>query len=111
MQQRVSGHTLASYRDTFRLGLDFIQKKTGRPASQQMLEDWDAPNILRFLDYLEKERGCQPRTRNSRLGALRAFMRYVSQQEPAALALSSRVLTIPMKRFDRPCWAFFPKKN
>jgi integrase/recombinase XerD len=29
MQQRVSGHTLASYRDTFRLGFEFIRKKTG----------------------------------------------------------------------------------
>ena len=36
------------------------------------------------------------------LAALRAFMRYVAQQEPSALALASRVLAIPMKRFDRP---------
>lgn len=111
MQQRVSGHTLASYRDTFRLGFEFIRKKTGRTASQQTLEDWDAPNILRFLDHLEKERGCQPRTRNSRLAALRAFMRYVSQQEPAALALSSRILAIPMKRFDRPLLGFLSKEE
>jgi site-specific recombinase XerD len=111
MQQRVSGHTLASYRDTFRLGFEFIRKKTGRAASQQTLEDWDAPNTLRFLDHLEKERGCQPRTRNSRLAALRAFMRYVSQQEPAALALSSRVLAIPMKRFDRPLLGFLSKEE
>lgn len=54
MQQRVSGHTLASYRDTFRLGFEFIRKKTGRAASQQTLEDWDAPNTLRFLDHLER---------------------------------------------------------
>ena len=111
MQQRVSGHTLASYRDTFRLGFEFIRKKTGRQASQQTLEDWDAPNILGFLDHLEKERGCQPRTRNSRLAALRAFMRYVSQQEPAALALCSRVLAIPMKRFDRPLLGFLSKEE
>jgi site-specific recombinase XerD len=71
-QQQVSPHTLASYRDT-----------------------------LRFLDHLEQERGCQTRTRNVRLAALRAFMRYVSQQAPEALALTSQVLAIPLKRFDR----------
>jgi integrase/recombinase XerD len=109
IQQRVSNHTLASYRDTFRLGFAFIQKKTGRAASQQQLADWEAPNILEFLDYLERERGCQPRTRNARLAAIRAFMHYVAQQEPTALALSSRILAIPMKRFDRPLVGFLSK--
>jgi site-specific recombinase XerD len=109
IQQRVSGHTVASYRDTFRLAFEFIQKRTGRAANQQSLADWEAPTILAFLDYLEKERGCEPRTRNARLAAIRAFMRYVSQQEPTALALSSRVLAIPMKRFDRPLAGFLTK--
>lgn len=109
IQQRVSGHTVASYRDTFRLAFEFIQKKTGRAANQQSITDWEAPTILAFLDYLEMERGCEPRTRNARLAAIRAFMRYVSQQEPTALALSSRVLAIPMKRFDRPLVGFLTK--
>jgi integrase/recombinase XerD len=109
IQQCVSGHTVASYRDTFRLAFEFIQKRTGRAANQQSLTDWEAPTILAFLDHLEKERGCEPRTRNARLAAIRAFMRYVSQQEPTALALSSRVLAIPMKRFDRPLAGFLTK--
>lgn len=109
IQQRVSGHTVASYRDTFRLAFEFIQKQTGRDPSQQSLADWEAPTILRFLDYLEKVRGCEARTRNARLAAIRAFMRYVAQQEPTALALSSRVLAIPMKRFDRPLLGFLTK--
>src|SRR6185503_10425715 len=46
LQQRVSGHTLASYRDTFRLGVQFIKQQTGREASRQRLEDWDAVNVL-----------------------------------------------------------------
>ena len=109
IQQRVSGHTVASYRDTFRLAFGFIHKRTGRSPSQQSLADWEAPAILGFLDYLEKERDCQARTRNARLAAIRAFMRYVGQQEPTALALSSRVLAIPMKRFDRPLVGFLTK--
>jgi site-specific recombinase XerD len=40
------------------------------------------------------------------LAAIRAFMRYVGQQEPMALAVSSRVLAIPMKRFNRPLLGF-----
>jgi integrase/recombinase XerD len=101
-QQAVSPHTLASYRDTLRLLLAFIQRKTGRAPSQQRLEDWDSLQLVGFLDYLEKERDCQARTRNSRLAAIRTFMRYVAQEEPSAMALAQRALAIPMKRFDRP---------
>ena len=100
-QQQVSPHTLASYRDTLRLLLAFVQRQSGHAPSQQTLGDWNGPTVLRFLDHLEKERGCQARTRNVRLAALRAFMRYVSQQAPEALALASQVLAIPLKRFDR----------
>lgn len=101
-QQAVSPHTLASYRDTFRLLLAFIELKTGRVPSRQRLQDWESAQLARFLDYLEKERGCQVRTRNSRLAAIRSFMRYVAQEEPSAVALAQRALAIPMKRFDRP---------
>lgn len=100
-QQQVSPHTLASYRDTLRLLLAFVEQKTGRSPSQQSLGDWNGPTILSFLDHLEKQRGCHARTRNTRLAALRAFMRYVSQHSPETLALASQVLAIPLKRFDR----------
>lgn len=101
-QQAVSANTLASYRDTFRLLLTFIEQKTGRTASQQRLQDWNSSHLAQFLDYLEKERGCRARTRNSRLAAIRTFMRYVAQEEPSVLGLTQSVLAIPMKRFDRP---------
>ena len=100
-QQQVSPHTLASYRDTIRLLLAFVQQHSGRAPSQQTLADWNVSTILRFLDHLEKDRGCQARTRNVRLAGLRAFMRYVAGQAPETLALTSQVLAIPLKRFDR----------
>jgi site-specific recombinase XerD len=100
-QQQVSPHTLASYRDTIRLLLAFVQQHSGRAPSQQTLADWNVSTILRFLDYLEKDRGCQARTRNARLAALRAFMRYLAEQAPEALGLSSQILAIPPKRWQR----------
>lgn len=100
-QQQVSPHTVASYRDTLRLLLAFVEQKTGRAPTQQTLGDWNGPTILGFLDHLEKKRGCQARTRNVRLAALRAFMRYVAGQAPETLALTSQVLAIPLKRCDR----------
>jgi integrase/recombinase XerD len=101
-QRQLSPCTVASYRDTFRLLLQFVQRESKRAPHQQRLEDLDASTILSFLNYLEKRRHNSARTRNARLAAIRSFMHYVAQQEPATLALTSRVLAIPSKRFDRP---------
>ncbi len=102
MEQRgASGHTVAAYRDTFRLLLAFVQKETGIPPADLALVQLDAAQIGRFLTHLEKDRGNAPRTRNARLAAIHSFFRFVAIREPANLALIQRVLAIPHKRFDR----------
>lgn len=102
VQRQLSPATIASYRDTLHLLLNYVQDQTHRAPSQQRIEDWDAPCILRFLNHLEKQRDNSPRTRNLRLTAIHTFMHFVSQQAPEVLALTTQVLAIPMKRFERP---------
>jgi site-specific recombinase XerD len=101
-ERQVSPCTVASYRDTLRLLLNYVQAQTHRSPSEQRLEDWEAPRILGFLDHLEKQRGCCARSRNTRLAAIHCFMRYVSQHQPEFLALAGRVLAIPNKRHSQP---------
>ena len=108
-QCNVSSQTIASYRDTFRLLLLFTQQELRRAPHQQCLEDWNVPLILRFLNHLEKKRGNTARTRNTRLAAIRSFMRYVEQQAPEALCLTSRILAIPTKRHERPLLGYLTK--
>jgi integrase/recombinase XerD len=105
-ERQLSPCTAASYRDTFRLLFAYVESKTRRNASAQHLEDWDAPHVLRFLEYVEKQRGCSARTRNARLAALHCFMGYVAQRQPAFLALAGRVLAIPSKRHTQPLLGF-----
>lgn len=100
-ERGLSHNTISSYRDTFRLLLKFVRKKTRRQPSQQTLQNWDAPTVLKFLDHVEKERNCQVTTRNTRLAAIRTFMRWVAEEEPSLMALTSRVVCIPQKRFNR----------
>ena len=71
-ERGASAHTIASYRDTFELLLRYAEKHTGRTPSALLLQDLDAPLVLSFLDHLETERGCCPRTRNLRLTAIRS---------------------------------------
>ena len=110
MSQRcASPHTLASYRDTFRLLLHFAQNKLGKPPSSLALEDLDAPFIGTFLDHLEKTRHNSARSRNLRLAALRSFFHYASFEEPGKSNHIQRVLAIPRKRHDRPLIDFLTR--
>jgi integrase/recombinase XerD len=100
-QRRASAHTIASYRDTFRLLLHFIRELYGKQPSYVTLDDLAAPVICEFLDYLEQQRGNTSRSRNVRLAAIRSFFRYVAFEDLAHAELIQRVLAIPGKRWRR----------
>jgi site-specific recombinase XerD len=110
-QRRVSPHTIASYRDTFRLLLGFVQQATGKPPCQLDLTDLDAPLIAAFLDHLEHQRHNSVRTRNARLVAVHSLFRYAAAQEPAHAGLIQRVLAIPQKRFERATVSFLTQQE
>lgn len=100
-QRRASPHTIASYRDTFRLLVRFAEKRLRRPPSKLTIKDINAPFIASFLDELEKTRANGTRSRNIRLAAIRSFFRYAALEAPEHSALIQRVLAIPSKRHTR----------
>ncbi len=100
-QQGASPHTVAGYRDTFRLLLQFTKDRLGREPSALRIEELDTQFLEAFLEHLELGRGNRPRTRNHRLSALHAFFRYVALAEPAFSLQCQRILAIPAKRFAR----------
>ncbi|MDP9120037.1 MAG: site-specific integrase [Acidobacteriota bacterium] len=100
-QRHASPHTIASYRDTFRLLLKFAHQRLAKVPSELDLEDLDAPFVGAFLHHLEKDRGNSSRTRNVRLAAIRSFFHYIAFEEPQCSALIQRVLAMPGKRSER----------
>lgn len=100
-QRNASSHTVAAYRDTFRLLLTFAQQRVHKPPSALPLAKLDAPLIAAFLQHLEHARGNSIRTRNARLAAIHSFFRYVALQEPGYSATCQRVLAIPSKKAER----------
>src|SRR5688572_18666980 len=100
-QRQASVNTIAAYRDTFRLLLEFAAKRLRKSPASMLLADIDASLIAAFLDHLESKRGNGARTRNGRLGAIRSFFRFASGHEPTHAEQIQRVLAIPQKRFDR----------
>jgi site-specific recombinase XerD len=100
-QRQASEHTVAAYRDTFKLLLTFAQRRTGKAPSQLDLANLDAALVSAFLEYLEQERGNSVRTRNARLAAVHSLFRFAALTHPQDAAVIARVLAIPPKRFDR----------
>ena len=99
-QRRVSPQTIASYRDTFRLLLQFVDRETGIGPTALPVASLDAGIILCFLDSLEKNRGNSVISRNLRLTAIRSFYRMVAFRDPTSSGIATHVLAIPLKRAD-----------
>ena len=106
-QKQVSPHTISSYRDAFRLLLQFLAKRLKKTPSQVLLGDLEAPLIAAFLDELEKERGNSARSRNLRLTAIRSFFRYASFEAPENVGQIQRA--IPGKRHPRSLVPFLAR--
>jgi len=100
-QLGASTHTIAAYRDTWRLLLRYAADTTGTPAQSIDLAQLDAELIGRFLNHLEHERGNSIATRNARLAAVHSLFAYAALQHPEHAGSISRVLAIPAKRRQR----------
>jgi integrase/recombinase XerD len=105
-QRQASPHTVAAYRDCFRLLFAYVARTSGKQPAELGFEDLDAGAISGFLTHLEKERGVSVATRNARLVALRSWFAFAAHRHPAHAALIARVLAIPSKRRDRPLVSF-----
>jgi site-specific recombinase XerD len=100
-QRGASECTIAAYRDTWRLLLGYASGRTGKNPCQLDIADLDAPLIAAFLDHLEHGRGNSPRTRNSRLAAIRSLFAWAALRHPEHAAVIARVLAITPKRYQR----------
>ena len=110
-QRGASPNTIAAYRDTLRLLLVFASQRTGSPPSGLDIGELDAPLIGAFLDYLEKTRGNNVRTRNNRLAAIHSLFSWAALRHPEHAASIQRVLAIPVKRYERNLVSFLSEEE
>ncbi len=108
-QRRASAHTIAAYRDTFRLLLDFAHRRLHKAPAQLELHDLDSTLIAHFLEDLEVHRRNSIRTRNARLAAVHSFFRYAALKEPTHAGAIQRILAIPTKRFEQTVIPFLSR--
>lgn len=101
-EKNCSTHTIASYRDTFKLFLTFCeQEKLIRP-ERICMSDITKELIINYLDWLEEKRGSTISTRNQRLAVLHSFFRYVQKESPENLYELHKILSIQSKKHQKP---------
>ena len=110
-QRRASPHTIAGYRDTFRLLLGFAAEQTGKRPCDLDVGDLDALVVASFLDHLEHARGNAIATRNNRLAAVHSLFGWASLHHPEHAASIQRVLAIPPKRVERNLVTFLTEEE
>ncbi|MGZ8906655.1 MAG: tyrosine-type recombinase/integrase [Methylobacter sp.] len=110
-QRALSPRTIASDRDAMLLFLDFAHKRLGKMPTALNLADIEPDLILAFLDHLEQQRHNSVRSRNLRLTALRAFLKFAARRDVSSFYVIERALGVPMNRFERPILGFLSREE
>ena len=110
-QRALSPCTVATYRDAFVLFFAFAQTRLAKCPTAMNLTDITPELILAFLDHLERQRHNTVRTRNARLAALRAFLKFAAHRDVSSLQIIERALGVPVKRFEPPMLGFLSREE
>lgn len=105
-QCNVSPNTILSYRDTFKLMLQFAENVYGIAPEKLVLDRIDCEFVGEFLLWLEKERHCSISTRNQRFAAIRAFFKYVQIESPERMLQAQQIFSIKNKKSPKPAVNF-----
>lgn len=98
----VSRLTVKNYSYAFSLLLSFFKEQEMMRPEQVSLKDITKERIIRFLNWIEKERGCSVSTRNNRLAALHSFFNYLQYRNVEGLAQWQDILSIKRKKTNSP---------
>ncbi len=107
-------NTIQSYKDSWRLVIKFFYEKKGINAEDITYNMLTYSQLMEFLSWLEKDRGCKVSSRNNRLAAISKFADYSMKQDfEASMILYKAVAKIPTKNktSDATERAYFHKEE
>jgi site-specific recombinase XerD len=93
-----SQNTILSYRDTFTLLLKYCRACENTLPENITLDVLSKELIVRFLGWIEDERGCSASTRNQRLTAIHSFSRFMQTEDVVRINQYQRILSIHKKK-------------
>jgi integrase/recombinase XerD len=98
-ERNLARNTQCSYRDTMVLLLPFISRSLKTPIDRLTVNHLSPPVVRRFLDHLERDRGCGGGTRNLRLGG---SIPWLSSSGPAVRSISPGARRSEEFRSEKP---------
>jgi len=111
VQKGYSENTVRAYRDAIKLLLCYVADTLSKSVDQLYIEDITEKTVLGFLDYIEQQRGCKPRTRNARLAAIRSLFTFIAREEPVLVQQSQQIRSIPVKRTEHKMVEYLEEKE
>lgn len=99
-ERNASRNTMLAYRDALKLFFGFASTRLHRSPEQLDHAALDVAVVRSFLEYLERKRGCGPRTRNHRLAAIKALARYIASVAPEHLERCRRIRELALARTE-----------
>ena len=100
-QEGKRANTIKSYRDSWRVLVQFLYEIKGTPADQVDFKTLDYDTLLEFFDWLKDERKCSASTRNSRLAAITKFSEYAQNRDiDAASCFRTACAKLPYKKLS-----------
>lgn len=107
----ISKNTRRSYRDAFMLFICFLSGHTGVNIDRLTFKNITKDNVLAFLNHLETEKNNSTKTRNHRFIAIRSFICYMMQCDPANMQQWSDIVQIPKKRERKKVIEYLSKEG
>lgn len=100
--RNISENTIKSYRDTFMLILVFSEEKCRISSEKLTLAKFNHGFVDQFLNWLDKDRENSISTRNQRLAAIHAFIKYIKIRKPEYLFQNQQILGITSLKKPQP---------
>jgi len=108
-ERNLARNTQCSYRDTMVLLLPFIIRSLKTPIDRLTVNHLSPPLVRRFLDHLERDRGCGGGTRNLRLGAIHSLAKFIGSRSPEHLAWCTEIRGVTFRKTPKPVMTYLDK--
>ena len=102
----VSHNTVVTYSFTFTLLLEYMNTEEMIRPDKLVLSDITKERVIKFLEWLEKERQCSAATRNTRLAAIHSFFKYLQYRDVSGLLKWQEIMSVKRKKAMEPEMAY-----
>lgn len=99
-ERNMSYNTVASYRDTFVLFINYMKDVHKISAERLCLKDLTKKVIVEFMSWIITTRSCSISTRNNRLAAIHSFVQYLQYEDIKNIDEWQRILSIKTMRSE-----------